>query len=88
MGSISAMSGLERILERHHSELLEDARMYLPELNGLEVEPEVELDENLEGIGIVWVVNGIGGGEPIRLPGPVMDFDDLADRYPDCEVGR
>ena len=42
----------------------------------------VVLDNNTYGIATSWRFKGGG-----YLPGPSIDIDTLAERYPDCRVG-
>ncbi len=77
MGSVSAMDSIDRVLAAHgdqlRAELMEDIS---PLVKG------VELENKGYSIQAVWILTD--GGE---LDGPALDIDDLAERFPDCEVG-
>ena len=81
MGSISAMSSIDRVLEKHGEEIRKRYEEEVPA--GLkDVFDRVELGNNMYNIGVTWVFkNGS------TLEGPAIDIDNLADEYPDCEVG-
>ena len=81
MGDLSAMSSIERVLERHGDEIREEWAQDVPEaLTGLF--SQVILSNNIHEIQVEWEFRGGG-----ILPGPCMDIDILAERFPDCEVG-
>ena len=81
MGSLSAMSSIERVLERHGDEIREEWAQEVPEALA-EVFSQVILSNNIHEIQVEWEFRGGG-----TLPGPSIDIDILADQYPDCEVG-
>jgi hypothetical protein len=81
MGSVSAMSSINRVLEKHSDEIRQEFMEQVPE--GLKpFVDRVDLENNLYGINVTWVFKAGG-----TLPGPAIDIDTLADDYPDCEVG-
>ena len=80
MGDLSAMSSIERVLERHEDEIMEDWASLVPKsLAG--VFRKVILSNGTRCIQVEWEFRG---GE--TLPGPCIDIDILADQYPDCDV--
>ena len=81
MGDLSAMSSIERVLERHGDEIREEWAQEVPEALA-EVFSQVILSNNIHEIQVEWEFRGGG-----TLPGPCIDIDILADQYPDCEVG-
>ena len=81
MGDLSAMSSIERVLERHGDEIREEWAQEVPEALA-EVFSQVILSNNIHEIQVEWEFRGGG-----TLPGPCIDIDLLADQYPDCEVG-
>ena len=81
MGDLSAMSSIERVLERHGDEIREEWAQEVPEALA-EVFSQVILSNGVRCIQLEWEFRGGG-----TLPGPCIDIDILADQYPDCEVG-
>ena len=81
MGDLSAMSSIQRVLERHGDEIREEWAQEVPEALA-EVFSQVILSNNIHEIQVEWEFRGGG-----TLPGHCMDIDILAERYPDCEVG-
>ena len=80
MGGISAMSSIDRLLEKHGDELKEELMQQVPESIREHVKA-VTLVNEIYHIESGWVM--ADGGV---LPGPQTDIDELADRFPDCEV--
>ena len=80
MGSISAMSSIERVLEQHGDEIREEWEEMVPA--GL-IPPfrQAALSNEVYRIQVEWEFEG-----GITLPGPSMDIDSLAERFPDCDV--
>ena len=81
MGSTSAMSSLDRVINTHGPEIIQDLLSQAPE----PIRPllsSVSLENNIYSITTQWVFQD--GSE---LPGPALDIDDLASQYPDCDVG-
>lgn len=81
MGSVSAMSSIERIIERHRDELVQRMLEQAPDTLRPLIQ-SVELENNVYSINTHWVFQ-----DGAQLPGPAWDIDFLADEYPDCEVG-
>ena len=80
MGGISAMNSIDRILETHGDEIKKELAQQVPdELSSLF--RSVYLENATYGIKVYWEFDSGG------LEGPLMDIDDLATRYPDCDVG-
>ena len=84
MGSSSAMASLNRVLERHGDELAREVLAELPkslvEAFGLTID-QVSLENNLYTIEVSVRI----ADEWLSLR--PLDIDELAERYPDCEVG-
>lgn len=81
MGSLSAMSSIDRVLEKHGQEIMEVFKKTVPKV----LEPvfdRVELQNCTYSIGVMWVFK-----DGSTLAGPAFDIDLLASAYPDCEVG-
>lgn len=72
------MSSIERVLERHgdslRAELLKQAKSGLVK--------DVVLGNNVYEIDVVYVL-----ADGTELEGRPIDIDELADWFPDCEVG-
>lgn len=80
MGSVSAMSSIERVIERHGDELSQQMLEQAPE-SVRSLLQSVELENNVHSINTHWIF--LDGAQ---LPGPSLDIDFLADEFPDCEV--
>ena len=78
MGSISAMNSIERVLERHSKELLSELR----ERYSSNLIRHFSLDNNIYSISVQAELTD---GTVLDLE--PYDIDDLAERFPDCEVG-
>jgi hypothetical protein len=76
MGALSAMSSINRVLEKHGEEI---RREYL---SSSPLVADVELDNAVWGIKVLYVLR-----DGTVLEGPLLDIDELAEAYPDCEVG-
>ena len=81
MGGISAMNSIERVLERHGDEIREEWAQKIPE-DLAKVFSQVILSNDVYRIQVEWEFRSGG-----TLPGPHMDIDTLAERFPDCDVG-
>jgi hypothetical protein len=80
MGSCSAMSSIERVLDKHFEELHAEVLASLPE-SVTKIMKEVSLSNDIYHIGVtIEFEDGYVYLEP-------MDIDALAERFPDCEVG-
>ena len=80
MGDLSAMSSIERVLERHGDEIREEWALEVPKsLAG--VFKKVILSNEVSRIQVEWELRAGG-----TLPGPSVDINTLAERYPDCDV--
>ena len=83
---ISAMNSIQRVLERHGDEIREEWAQGVPEslveIFSQVILSQVILSNAIHGIQVEWEFRGGG-----TLPGPCMDIDILAERYPDCDVG-
>ena len=74
------MNSIQRVLERHGDEIREEWAQEVPEsLAGFF--RKVILSNEIRKIQVQWEFRGGG-----TLPGPCMDIDILAERFPDCEV--
>ena len=69
MGDLSAMSSIERVLERHGDEIREEWAQEVPEALA-EVFSQVILSNNIHEIQVEWEFRGGG-----TLPGPCIDID-------------
>lgn len=78
MGSISAMSSINRVLDRHHQDITN--RMMAETKSRLVT--GVLLENDVYEIATTWCLN-----DGTQLRGPSLDIDQLASDYPDCEVG-
>ena len=81
MGALSAQSSLNRVLEAHGEELQQEYLAVVPEA----IQPHlhgVDLYNNTYSLDVLWVFK-----DGAVLDGPSISIDDLADRFPDCEVG-
>ena len=80
MGGIAALSSINRVIETHGQEIQEEWAQEVPD----SLKPPfqgVALRANNYSIQVEWEFQG-----GVTLPGPTLDIDELADRYPDCEV--
>ena len=81
MGGMSAMNSISRVLDKHGNELKKEYMEMVPESIRDQV-TGVGLGNKTYAIETAWLLRD--GGE---LPGPEIDIDTLAERFPDCEVG-
>lgn len=81
MGSLSAMSSLNRVLKEHGEELQAEYMQQVPDAVREQV-TGVVLVNNTYHIDVLWQLH-----TGATLDGPSIDIDDLQERYPDCEVG-
>jgi hypothetical protein len=80
MGGIAATNSIARVIEAHGDEIQQEWAQEVPD----QLKPPfrgVALSANNYSIQIEWEFDG-----GITLPGPVIDIEELADRYPDCNV--
>lgn len=85
MGSLSAMSSIDRVLAAHGDELRNEVIAALPStLRGLS--PRVVLSNNTYSIQVEVQFSGYDG-DPETLEKAPYEIDDIAERFPDCEVG-
>ena len=74
------MNSIQRVLERHGDEIREKWAQEVPEfLAGFF--RKVILSNEIRKIQVHWEFRGGG-----IFPGPCMDIDDLAERFPDCDI--
>ena len=85
MGSIAAMSSIERVLDLHGAELLAEHR--------LDVSPgtmltylETTLSNNVHNVSVEHTFRA-PDGRLVILCGEPIEIDTLAERYPDSRVG-
>ena len=78
MGSASAMESINRVLERHGAELEKELRDRYPS----KFIRRFSLDNNIYSISVEAELTD--GTCLVLAP---YDIDDLAERFPDCEVG-
>ena len=84
MGSLSAMESLNRVIERHGDELVAETLAALPSAVR-SLAPTLSLETNTYSINVLATFDGESGRETMTLD--PYDIDDLAERFPDCEVG-
>jgi hypothetical protein len=85
MGSMSAMASLHRVLERHGDELVAEVLASLPSAVRA-LTPNIALENNLYALTVTASFPGPDGTTEYLVLDP-YDIDDLAERFPDCEVG-
>jgi len=84
MGSIAAMSSLDRVLEMHEDELY---AAYHPCKPGTKLTyQKTWFENNLYSLTVGHVFLTEDGRE-VTILGEAIDIDTLAEKYPDCEVG-
>lgn len=81
MGSVSAMSSIDRVLEAHGDEIRQARLDLVPNILKDRV-TGISLNNSIYAIETEYVC-----ADGSHLPGPSIDIDFLADEYPDCEVG-
>ena len=80
MGGMSAMKSICRVIDAHGDEIRKELAQQMPdELS--EHFKKVFLENNTYGIQVLWIF------ETGCLQGPLINIDDLAEQYPDCDVG-
>ena len=80
MGSLSAMSSINRVIDRHGDEIIQTMLDCAPP----SIQPmlkTVALENNVHSITTHWVFHN---GD--TLPGPSYHIDYLAEEYPGCEI--
>ena len=80
MGGMSAASSISRVIDAHGKEIQKELEEQVPE-SLRTLFKSADLEHKNYGIQVWWEFEGG------NLEGPLMDIDDLAERYPDCEVG-
>jgi hypothetical protein len=85
MGSISAMGSLNRVIEAHGDELVAEVLASLPTAVRV-LQPSISLENNTYALTVTASFAGPGGTTEYLVLDP-YDIDDLAERFPDCEVG-
>lgn len=85
MGSVSAMSSINRVIEAHGDELIAETIAALPAAVRA-LAPIIGLENNLYAITVTATFTGAEGSAETMTLDP-YDIDDLAERFPDCEVG-
>ena len=78
MGSASAMESINRVLERHGAELVEELRERYPS----KLIRRFSLDNNIYSISVEAELT-----DDTSIVLEPYDIDDLAERFPDCDVG-
>ena len=81
MGSLSAMNSINRVMEAHAEEIRQEYEDLVPDSCRAAV-TGVILSNNTYTLDVEWQ---LAGGS--TLPGPSIQIDDLAERFPDCDVG-
>lgn len=85
MGSISAMSSIARVLDAHGQELRDEVLAALP-ATVRAIDPRVVLTNATYSIQVEVQFAG-HDGDPETMELAPYDIDDIAERFPDCEVG-
>lgn len=80
MGSASALSSMQRVLEAHGDELIQE----LKEQYNSKLVKDFSLGVDESCYGLTPTVTLIDGTVFVLEK---YDIDDLADRFPDCEIG-
>lgn len=81
MGSLSAVNSIDRVLQAHAAELKKDFMDQVPP----SLKPQVRsviLSNNTYSVQTEWEFQ-----DGSTIPGPSIEIDELADRFPDCDVG-
>ena len=78
MGSASAMESINRVLERHGAELVEELHERYPS----KLIRRFSLDNNIYSISVEAELT-----DDTSIVLEPYDIDDLAERFPDCDVG-
>ena len=81
MGALSAMSGIHRVLKAHGEEIITEFNDLAPAGISDHLDTAI-LESTTYGIEIYWRFK-----DGSTLPGPSIDIETLADRYPDCDMG-
>ena len=84
MGSMAAMSSIERVLALHGAELLAEHRLDVPPGTPLTY-LETTLGNNVHTVTVEHTFR-TPAGRLVILCGEPIDIDTLAERYPDCHV--
>jgi hypothetical protein len=84
MGSLSAMNSINRVLNRHGEVLAQEARLF--ETGERLVYLETVLENNTYSIAISHSF-AREDGSVVFVTGEPVDIAELAERFPDCEVG-
>ena len=80
MGDSSAMNSIERVIKTHGDVIREEWLQQVPEsIRG--TFKGVMLENEIHGIRVSWEF------EDGSLEGPMIDIENLAEEYPDCDVG-
>jgi len=85
MGSVAATNSIDRVLEAHGDEILQellDTYVIAAEEGSSPLLREITLVNDVYEIGITAV---LANGQELPLRG--IPIDELADRFPDCEIG-
>ena len=85
MGSVSATNSIDRVLEAHGDEILKellDTYVIAAEGGSSPLLREITLVNDVYEIGITAVL-----ANEQELPLRGIPIDELADRFPDCEIG-
>ncbi len=85
MGSVSAMASLNRVLERHGDELVAEVLASLPAAVRA-LQPSISLENNLYSLTVTAAFPGPDGATEYLVLDP-YEIDELAERFPDSEVG-
>ena len=80
MGGMAAMNSIYRVMKAHGDEIQQEWAEQVPD-SLRDTFSQVILEGKNYGIQVEWEFQG-----GATLPGPFIDIDELADRFPDCKV--
>ena len=80
MGGIAAMNSINRVMEAHGDEIQQEWGKQVPD-SLRDTFSQVILEGKNYGIQVEWEFRG-----GATLQGPFIDIDELASRFPDCNV--
>ena len=80
MGALSAMNSINRVLEKHGDQMLQDYAQMVPDCIKAQFRT-AGFSNNTYCIAVDWEFQ-----DGSILPGPTISIDELSDLYPDCNV--
>lgn len=79
MGSAAAMNSIDRVLNKHGDEIIEKLRK---EINNAPEVAEIYLENRTYSIGVLYKLQS-----GTYIEGRPISIEELAEEYPDCDVG-